>query len=194
MRFTLSHIIVFLASTSLVALASPAPRPVERNEVEVKQNGLLFDGYVAPGDGVAVTLNSTLALDEGVVARDILQGGKDILQIILTVLENAKKDNIARSEFTKNMIASLRRAYPSYNFVICHTKHIHKWDGAFGPDWGHWHREFDIKVGGTIGYEIYYARSGWFKRQGDGGFLNWAYGGKVVGNSEGGSRIVFGRI
>ncbi|KAF8867832.1 hypothetical protein BD779DRAFT_1604736 [Infundibulicybe gibba] len=148
---------------------------------------MLSDGYVAPGDGAVVTLNSTLTSGEDAVSQGFLQGGRDVLQIIQQVAENAKKDNIARSEFTKNMISSLRNSYPSYNFVMCHTKHKHQWDGAFGPDWGHWHREFDIKVGGTIGYEIYYARS-------DGGFLNWAYGGRVVGNSEGGSRIVFGRI
>ncbi|KAF8896147.1 hypothetical protein BD779DRAFT_1667989 [Infundibulicybe gibba] len=194
MRFTLSHIVVFLASTSLAALASPAPKPVEGNEIESISNGLLSDGYVAPGDGVFIA-NSTLALDEDSVGRrGVAQPARDALKIIQAVLRESRKDNAARSEFTKNMISSLRNAYPSFNFVICHTAHKHQWDGALGPDWGHWHQEFDIQVGGTIGYEIYYARSGWFKRQGDGGFLNWAYGGKVVGNSEGGSRIVFGRI
>ncbi len=62
--------------------------------------------------------------------------------------------------------------YPDFNFVICHTKHSYTWDGNRGQDWDHWHEEFDIKIGGTIGYEVYWARSGTFKREGDGGYLN----------------------
>ncbi|KAF8896149.1 hypothetical protein BD779DRAFT_1667990 [Infundibulicybe gibba] len=169
----------------------PGPQAVEGNEVESVSNGLLSDGYVAPGDGVVIA-NSTLTLDEDSVGRrGVAQPARDALKIIQAVLRESRKDN-ARVHEEHDLVP--QECISSFNFVICHTAHKHQWDGAFGPDWGHWHQEFDIQVGGTVGYEIYYARSGWFKRQGDGGFLNWAYGGKVVGNSEGGSRIVFGRI
>lgn len=38
------------------------------------------------------------------------------------------------------------------NYVVCHTKHTKAFDGKEGTDWGHSHQEFDVKVGGTIGF------------------------------------------
>lgn len=62
--------------------------------------------------------------------------------------------------------------HSDFNYVICHTKHDKKFDGKEGPDWSHQHREFDVQVGGTIGYEIYAFKAGSFTLQGDGGYLN----------------------
>ncbi|KAJ7174975.1 hypothetical protein C8R43DRAFT_1119008 [Mycena crocata] len=88
-------------------------------------------------------------------------------------LEDAvKQDNLNRGQFTQDTVKKLIQKVPSGNYVICHTEHTAKWDGVQGTDWYHVHQEFDIKVGGTIGYEIYGATSGEFTRKGDGGFLN----------------------
>ncbi|EPQ53362.1 hypothetical protein GLOTRDRAFT_100927 [Gloeophyllum trabeum ATCC 11539] len=42
-----------------------------------------------------------------------------------------------------------------------------------GTDWVHQHFEIDIEIGGTIGYELYLGNTGTFKRNGDGGDINW---------------------
>ncbi|THV00213.1 hypothetical protein K435DRAFT_719190 [Dendrothele bispora CBS 962.96] len=79
----------------------------------------------------------------------------------------------------------------SFNYVVCHTEHDAKWDGKEGVDWSHSHQEFDIQVGGTIGYEIYAAKSGVFTRIGDGGFLNWAYKGAIINTEDDGKKVTF---
>jgi hypothetical protein len=90
------------------------------------------------------------------------------------------------------------------NFVICHTKHTPP------SGWQHAHQEVDIRIGGTIGYEvsfvqvsecpksligvdrqIYAGQGGVFKRQGDGGYINWAWIGRVNSVTENGSRVDF---
>ena len=38
--------------------------------------------------------------------------------------------------------------------MICHVKHDKRFDGTQGNEWGHTHREVDIKIGGTIGYAL----------------------------------------
>ncbi|KAF8875939.1 hypothetical protein BD779DRAFT_1449774 [Infundibulicybe gibba] len=72
----------------------------------------------------------------------------------------------------KSLVTSVRARYPYFNVVVCHGNHTFKWDGVEGRDWLHQHKEFDIKAGGTVGYEMYIARSGVFRNQGDGGYLN----------------------
>ncbi|RDB16393.1 hypothetical protein Hypma_002711 [Hypsizygus marmoreus] len=102
----------------------------------------------------------------------------------------ADKDN--RSKFTQDVVHGLNAQNPTLNYVICHVKHSTAFDGEKGTDWGHSHQEFDIKVGGTVGYEIYWAKSGTFTILGDGGYLNWAYFGNVKNKSADGKVIVFG--
>jgi hypothetical protein len=65
--------------------------------------------------------------------------------------------------------------YPGWNYVICHTKHAANFDGEKGADWDHLHREYDIKIGGIIGYDIYFGKGGTFELHGDGGYLNVSY-------------------
>ena len=62
--------------------------------------------------------------------------------------------------------------YPQWNWVMCHTAHLYKFDGERGKDWFHKHEEFPVSFGKTIGYEIYWFKSGQFFRKGDGGYLN----------------------
>ena len=47
--------------------------------------------------------------------------------------------------------------YPQFNWVICHVDHVTLFDGAKDEDWGHGHEEFDITIGGTIGYTTFRA-------------------------------------
>lgn len=62
--------------------------------------------------------------------------------------------------------------YPGWNYVICHTDHSAKFNGEQGKDWDHLHKEYDISIGGTVGYEIYFGKDGSFELDGDGGYLN----------------------
>lgn len=65
--------------------------------------------------------------------------------------------------------------YPGWNYVMCHTDHAAKFDGTQGTDWDHLHQEFDIVIGGTVGYEVYYGKGGSFELYGDGGYLNVSF-------------------
>ncbi|RDB15046.1 hypothetical protein Hypma_005457 [Hypsizygus marmoreus] len=117
---------------------------------------------------------------------------KDGLSLLKNILEDIERDNQARGRFTQELVYRLNQADWSFNYVVCHSKHTYSFAGRRGVDWGHYHEEFDIKVGGTRGYEIYWFRSGKFTLQGDGGYLNWAYVGNVVWRSGNGKDLVFG--
>lgn len=86
-----------------------------------------------------------------------------------------RSDNEKRSEFTQRMISELTQKHPDYNFVITH----HKGSKAEGPEVVHDHVELPMAVG-SAGYEIFASRKGQpfkFELNGDGGYLNWAFGG-----------------
>ncbi|KAF8632327.1 hypothetical protein AX17_004876 [Amanita inopinata Kibby_2008] len=117
---------------------------------------------------------------------------KGIKAIVDKIKNEIRQDKIARGEFTKHLVERMHSQYPTFNFVVCHVKHEAHWDGKQGQDWGHYHEEFDIKLGGTVGYEIYWGKAGKFTRKGDGGFINWAYNGNVKSRSKDGKTIVFG--
>jgi hypothetical protein len=92
---------------------------------------------------------------------------------LVTGLQRA--DNEKRSEFTQRTISELTQKYPDYNFVITH----HKGSKAEGPEVVHDHVELPMAVG-SAGYEIFASRKGQpfkFVLNGDGGYLNWAFGG-----------------
>ena len=100
-----------------------------------------------------------------------------------------------RIEFTQDTISKMTSQYPNFNWVICHSPYSVAFDGVEGTDWGHTHHELSISFGRTIGsvfltylqyfcflfsnrhnllnrYDLYWARSGTFYRNGDGGFIN----------------------
>ncbi|KAF9496684.1 hypothetical protein BDN71DRAFT_1505590 [Pleurotus eryngii] len=122
------------------------------------------------------------------LARVAVNGIRAIIRKVQRTLD---EDKDARGKFTYNLVSEMRQQYPGFNWVVCHTKHGTKFDGEKGEDWDHRHQEFDIKLGGTVGFEIYNLKSGEFIRQGDGGFLNWAYIGNVASKSEDGKVIKF---
>ncbi|KAF8639362.1 hypothetical protein AX17_001551 [Amanita inopinata Kibby_2008] len=133
-----------------------------------------------------------------IVERQIGEGGADLLVkgitgIVNLIQDGIKKDKIARGEFTLHLVKEMQKKNPKFNYVVCHTKHETHFHGRQGKDWGHSHKEFDIKLGGTVGYEIYWARSGTFVLKGDGGYLNWAFIGNVKSRSKDGKTVVFAR-
>jgi hypothetical protein len=99
----------------------------------------------------------------------VIDLGKEIASGIMGVINDDKE---ARSEFTQRLVSETRQKFPDRNVVVCHTKHHYRWDGTEGQGWSHQHQEFDIQLGGTIGYEIYITKGGEFWREGDGGYLN----------------------
>lgn len=107
-----------------------------------------------------------------------------VVTIVRGLIQAIADDKLARADFTSSFISEARNNYPEFNWVICHVDHITQFDGVEGDDWGHGHEEFDIVIGGTVGYEVYYFGSGTFIRLGDGGFLNWAYGGNVISRTD----------
>ncbi|KAJ3536799.1 hypothetical protein NMY22_g5876 [Coprinellus aureogranulatus] len=85
-----------------------------------------------------------------------------------------------RDLFAKETVAYGRKQWPEYNWIICHPAHSYIWDGVQGQTWDHWHYELDVYGAGTIGYELYWTKGGFFSLNGDGGFINWAYNGNVI--------------
>lgn len=89
-------------------------------------------------------------------------------------------DNDKRAAFTQRMVAELSQKYPSYNFVITH----HRSSKAEGPGVVHDHVELPMAVG-SCGYEIFASPKGQsfkFVLNGDGGYINWAFGGDLNRN------------
>jgi hypothetical protein len=78
----------------------------------------------------------------------------------------------SRNNITQQFIKKLKEKYPKHNVVMCHPKHVAKWQSVQGKDWGQDHVEFDIKLGGTIGYDVYWGSDGEFINEGDRGYLN----------------------
>ncbi|KAF5359357.1 hypothetical protein D9756_003597 [Leucocoprinus leucothites] len=116
------------------------------------------------------TKNNTLQPRGRVKAAEVVIKG--ILDIVQEILHGIKSDKKGREEFTKSTVSNGLERYPEFNWVVVHPQHEIDFDGVKNEDWGHQHHEYDIKIGGTIGYEIYWFRSGKFKRFGDGGFIN----------------------
>ncbi|RXW11247.1 hypothetical protein EST38_g9660 [Candolleomyces aberdarensis] len=200
MRF-INFLLSFLALWTCVAglpAAQPSEGPTPRTVVTI-----------GGGDGEPITFPAGRSISQrdgdgttdvdldarqgpAIAARIVAQG---IISLVENILQRIEDDKGARSEYTQDFIELAIAQYPNYNWVICHTKHSTAFDGAQGEDWDHDHQEFPVFLG-TIGYEIYWFRSGTFVREGDGGFLNWAYGGNVLDRTDnsGSSIVRFGTL
>ncbi|TEB23175.1 hypothetical protein FA13DRAFT_1740316 [Coprinellus micaceus] len=139
-----------------------------------ERDGLEYDEVLEARFGKAV----------GQAVKVAVKGIKKIIDVIKGKIE---KDKARRSQFTSDFIKDAMAKYRGWNWVICHTKH--KTD--FKGENHHRHEEFKVSFGKTIGYEIYWFKAGTFERQGDGGYLNWAYGGNIVSKSKDGKKITF---
>ncbi|KIY63015.1 hypothetical protein CYLTODRAFT_382885 [Cylindrobasidium torrendii FP15055 ss-10] len=114
-----------------------------------------------------------------------------IAELVNAILGGHSADDTARANTVKNVRDGLADEYKR-NVVVCHTDHEAHWDGVQGVDWYHEHFEVDIQIGGTIGYEVYVAKGGTFKRKGDGGEINWGWNGVLARDSEeNGSKLTF---
>ncbi|KAL0948779.1 hypothetical protein HGRIS_008909 [Hohenbuehelia grisea] len=121
----------------------------------------------------------------GEAVGDMVRAGID------RVTNGISDDNNAREAFTKDLVEQYRRKYPDYNVFVVHPSHTCKWVGEKNESWFHYHQEFDLKIGGTVGYEIYLGKEGECTLHGDGGFMNWAFGGEVIVKK--GKCIIFGK-
>ncbi|KAL0960179.1 hypothetical protein HGRIS_011813 [Hohenbuehelia grisea] len=110
-----------------------------------------------------------------------------------STVEPRQARQVASRRVHINLVEKLKQQHPQFNWIVCHTKHETKFEGKEGVDWSHHHQEFDIKIGGTIGYEVYNLKAGEFFRKGDGGYLNWAYIGNVLRKDDDGKHVVFGK-
>ncbi|KAF6753786.1 ectomycorrhiza-regulated small secreted protein [Ephemerocybe angulata] len=124
---------------------------------------------------------------EGAIAAILLV----MANTVLAIMHNLTKDDEGRRQFTQQTVQEGRAKYPEYNWVVVHPKHTTTFDGEKGVDWGHLHHEYDLIVGGTVGYEVYWFTGGKFEIQGDRGYLNWAYYGDVISTSNGGATVEF---
>ncbi|KAJ3536723.1 hypothetical protein NMY22_g5910 [Coprinellus aureogranulatus] len=171
-------------------MASPNDQPVV-----VLPNLALDDGRVdIPEDSTANPI-------EGEVHARGAGSGADIASVIGQVLEavynaimsRVESDNEGRRQYTQAIVSTLRQTFPQYNWVCVHTAHSKSFEGVAGQDWGQGHGDFDLKIGGVVGYEIYYCRGGIFVLHGDGGFLNWAWTGNISTQSGDGRIVMFRR-
>ncbi|KAF8194663.1 hypothetical protein BJ912DRAFT_959040 [Pholiota molesta] len=106
--------------------------------------------------------------------------------IIQWIVNQSWSDHQRRSEFTQVSVRDLRRNDPTFNYVICYTRHQVRFDGRPDVDFTLKMVSLPIWWGfGSITYHLYAFRSGTFQLLGDGGYLNWAYSGNVVSDSGG---------
>jgi hypothetical protein len=101
------------------------------------------------------------------------------MQATKLALGSVHNDDSAREMFTQNFVTESSREYPGYNVVISHNV-----GQVSGTDVVHQHFEIPMTVG-TCGYEAYFSPKGRpfvFVRNGDGGFINWAYAGDFARN------------
>ncbi len=100
----------------------------------------------------------------------------DIQDIVSDISDIDTAQHDAESQFTQVMLSNLMAQYPCSNVIIYH-------DGDCGYSLVNDQNafvEFDIGLGMTQGYYINVFDSGIFTLVGDGGWLNWAYGGNYV--------------
>ncbi|TEB28225.1 hypothetical protein FA13DRAFT_1794209 [Coprinellus micaceus] len=157
-----------------------------------------LDSVYDPGEAglelVQVGRSIDLAERASLAPRSVAGVASAIEPIIGFVTKGIAEDKIARERFTERFIQLVRQDHPEFNWVICHVAHRTEFDGNKDEHWGHRHQEFDVKIGGNIGYDIYWFMSGTFVRLGDPGYINWAYDGKVLSqtDSDKGTTVVFG--
>jgi len=191
MKFSLDRIILLtICLVTTTSIATPVYYDINE-DVEVRAEPIIEtrDGATAVADTAGAVAGAAGAVS-GVAGA--VSGIMDMIsKVVGGIKAGIEKDKELRGDFTSKLVGDMSHNNPAFNYVVCHTKHTTAFDGVEGTDWGHSHQEFDVKVGGTIGYEIYYLKSGVFTRQGDGGFLNWAYIGNVKSTSTDGKVITF---
>lgn len=111
-----------------------------------------------------------------------------LIGAIVTSIDTLNKKEHAKQEaFTQMMVEELRLRYPAYNVLIVHPKHSRNLVNEH-----HHHEELKLTSPRTKGYEVYIFESGTFNLEGDGGLINWCFGGRY--ERDGSSRVNFSKI
>jgi hypothetical protein len=110
------------------------------------------------------------------------------IQEFITIGQLDAKEHDIESAFTQSMVAQLTRQYPDKNIIIYHDQ-----DSQFnGVNSVHIHVECSLDFfSWTQGYEVQVFDSGTFTLVGDGGYLNWCFGGNYERN---GNTVTFNPI
>ena len=102
-----------------------------------------------------------------------------VANLVTGQIERAQgNDNDKRTAYTQQFVQQATQQYPGYNVVICHPQ-----CEAIGPQVIHQHYELGMTVG-SCGYDVYFSPKGQqfqFVNQGDGGFINSAFEGELIG-------------
>jgi hypothetical protein len=99
------------------------------------------------------------------------------------------KEHDIESAFTQSMVAKLTRQYP--DIIIYHDQDS-QFNGVNGINSVHIHVECSLDFfSWTQGYEVQVFDSGTFTAVGDGGYLNWCFGGNYERN---GNTVTFNSI
>lgn len=116
------------------------------------------------------------------IAKDLVQIG-DQIEKWAEKLYSSKLINFgggqARDEFTQSTVKHFRTLFPDYNCLVIDNvwKHIVSLE-----NFKHHHVEIPRDLFGTHGFDIYVFESGLVTKGGDGGFINWCFGGKYIRN------------
>ncbi|CEH17454.1 hypothetical protein CBOM_03495 [Ceraceosorus bombacis] len=130
----------------------------------------------------------------GGIGRAVVQIGKVLARIVEEVMKDVEADKVKRADQARETVDRMAREYPDTNFLASHVEMDNKFGGVEKQDWAHDHFEVDIKVGGTIGFELWGFQDAVIKRKGDGGALNWAWTGVLEKDpEENGSLLTFAR-
>ncbi|KAM6499922.1 hypothetical protein JOM56_005430 [Amanita muscaria] len=119
------------------------------------------------------------------------QNKKALSSIIGSIFGTANKEGyLDRGQFTIALVDALWNNNRNYNYVICHVAHAYAFEGTQGVDWDHDKIKIAPKNSPEIGFDIIVGGAGTFVRQGDGGYINWAYKGYASRKDVGRETIV----
>jgi len=198
MKFSLIFLGLFAIATAAplaIRRAEHAPagvvsgRDIQNGDMVRRSDNSLIQVVRANDDNIKRNLGENLETRQVEEAIEIVEA---VVELVTGLIDAINEDNTKRGQFTIDTVTQSGEQWPGFNWVICHTDHTTAFDGTQGTDWGHTHHELDVTFG-TIGFELYWFRSGTFTRNGDGGYLNWAYEGVVTGTENGGSVVHFAR-
>lgn len=97
----------------------------------------------------------------------------DVKDMLDKLVRSINLNRLPRDEACKAIVDHFLHVYPKYNVMIVFSQHLQHFDeGCL-----HFHIELKPFILGTVGYEIYVFKHGWFTLLGDGGYDNWCFGG-----------------
>jgi hypothetical protein len=110
------------------------------------------------------------------------------IQELINIGQLVAQEHATESAFTQALVAQLTRQYPDKNVVVYHDQDC-KFNGVNAV---HQHVECNLSFFSTTqGYEVQIFDSGTFTLVGDGGYLNWCFGGNYNRN---GNFVQFNQI